>query len=895
MKQSFLPLLIILLSATYSCDNKSGVITKEDQYTVYGNKVVQGDFVSEALSPTEIRSTYTSPMETYSPDVEFKFSINSRDNEMPAGKNHRLHIKPENGQYTSPVIEFGKQIYDSIAAQGGEPLAPNTKWKIRVDTRKLMDDFREKGFYTTPTGDVIFKEDFKGLYIAGSGEPLTWDFENLYSKSEMQLTDEDNDGIYETTLVLNKQEGNVKTSHDWKLSGNIGKYPQYQSKQVLIDALYNMALEELITNIRPDGTLRAGAGWDGVWTRDISYSIFLSLAYIEPDAARKSLEAKVKNDRIIQDTGTGGAWPVSSDRVVWSIAAWELYKYTGDNDWLNYAYRIIKNTAEDDWQTVYDPQTGLMRGEQSYLDWREQTYPRWMQSVDIYQSLCLGTNVVHYQMYTILTKMAEALNDNGAPFSKKAYALKTAIQKHLWMKDKGYFGQYLYGENFPILSPSSDALGESLAILCDVASPEQSKEMITQMPVTPFGTTSIFPQIPDIKPYHNNAIWPFVQSFYNLAVAKAGNEAAVLTGLGALYRAAALFGTHKELFVASSGDYKGTAVNSDKMLWSLSGNIAMIYRLYFGMEFETDGISLRPFVPKTIPGEKSIHNFKYRQATLDFTLTGTGNVIRKIKLDGKDLDKPFIPANLTGQHIVSIELDNTVPPQSHINKQPVEYMPHTTSISYSSPGHLINIDNFQKNYRYNLYLNGVKTAEFKTKDYKLPLFKELTQVAVTATDSLGYEGFSNRPLVFIKPQNEWFIEAETIAQLSPMQYKGYRGKGFVELSKTLHTNIGFGVAVPDNGQYLIDVRYANGSGPINTQNKCAIRTLFVNNQTAGPLVMPQRGENEWSNWGYSNSVNVKLHKGENRISIRFVEPQDGNMNGEINSALIDFIRIRRIN
>ena len=29
--------------------------------------------------------------------------------------------------------------------------------------------------------------------------------------------------------------------------------------------------------------------------------------------------------RIVQDTGSGGAWPVSTDRMVWLLAAWEVY------------------------------------------------------------------------------------------------------------------------------------------------------------------------------------------------------------------------------------------------------------------------------------------------------------------------------------------------------------------------------------------------------------------------------------------------------------------------------------------------------------------------------------------------------------------------------------------
>ncbi|MEZ4685480.1 MAG: hypothetical protein R3B47_05285 [Bacteroidia bacterium] len=48
----------------------------------------------------------------------------------------------------------------------------------------------------------------------------------------------------------------------------------------------------------------------GVWTRDVSYSIPLAFAYHEPEVGKISLRKRY--GRIIQDTGSGGAWPVSS-------------------------------------------------------------------------------------------------------------------------------------------------------------------------------------------------------------------------------------------------------------------------------------------------------------------------------------------------------------------------------------------------------------------------------------------------------------------------------------------------------------------------------------------------------------------------------------------------------
>ena len=76
-------------------------------------------------------------------------------------------------------------------------------------------------------------------------------------------------------------------------------------------------------------------------------------------------------------------------------------------------YPIIKQSIADDVQNAYDPATGLVRGESSFLDWREQTYPRWMQPVDIYQSENLGTNAVHYQANVVLAQMAAKLGEPG--------------------------------------------------------------------------------------------------------------------------------------------------------------------------------------------------------------------------------------------------------------------------------------------------------------------------------------------------------------------------------------------------------------------------------------------------------------------------------------------------
>ena len=100
------------------------------------------------------------------------------------------------------------------------------------------------------------------------------------------------------------------------------------------------------------------------------------------------------------------------------------------------------------------------------------------------------------------------------------------------------------------------------------------------------------------------------------------------------------------------------------------------------------------------------------------------------------------------------------------------------------------------------------------------------------------------------------------------------------------------IEVQEEGNYAIDWRYANGSGPINTENKCATRLLKVNGETIGVSVFPHRGTDEWNNWGWSNPVVTNLKKGKQVITLEFDDHVE-NMNITVNQALLDQIRLTK--
>ncbi|MDX1761795.1 MAG: hypothetical protein R3218_06540, partial [Christiangramia sp.] len=768
----------------------------------------------------------------------------------------------------------------------GDKLPPNYKYTFRVDMNPVLEQFESKGYYEAFDGSRIAEQDFKGFYIAGGSEPLTWDFSNL-EENDLELKDEDNDGIYTITLNMNPYDASQKEVKSWKLSEDIQERPAYTSDQPIVDALFKLSTEEALKNIEQDSTLRTGEEWGGVWTRDISYSIYLAFAYHEPEVARISLMKKVKRGRIIQDTGSGGAWPVSSDRTVWAVAAWELYKITGDKEWLQSSYEIIRNTLEDDYKTI-KAENGLYKGESSFLDWREQTYPKWMSNMDIAESMNLGTNVVHYQANRVLEKMARALGDDASKYTKRAENIKKAINELLWLEDKGYYAQYLYGRKYMNLSPRFEALGESLAVIFDVADAERANRIVSESPVTPYGVTSIYPQIPGIPPYHNNGIWPFVQSYWNLAAAKTGNEKVLNHGLASIYRPAALFLSNYENFVAESGDYEGTEINSRRMLWSMAGNLAMVHRVFMGMDFKEDGISFNPVIPKAYNGSKTLSRFKYRDANLNIKVNGYGNKTEFVQLDGEVLENNFLPADISGEHTIEIEMVNNDFSESAMN---------LVNNKFSLPNPQVRLEAdmlvwkaVDKAEKYRIYKNGKVTEEISDTEFSIEP-GQFAEYKVSALGPDGFESFTSEPVWVYENMEK--LELENIAQKSSDDYVNYSGNGFIELSTENHREIEIPVNISEAGKYLIDFRYSNGSGPWNTDNKCAIRSLYVNSDYEGAVIFPQRGKDEWSDWGYSNSITVDLEKGENRIQLKF-EDWNNNMNVDVNRAMLDYLRLIKL-
>ncbi|UYB53904.1 Six-hairpin glycosidase-like protein [Xanthomonas sp. AM6] len=383
----------------------------------------------------------------------------------------------------------------------------------------------------------------------------------------------------------------------------------------LFDALFALAQQELrddqVDAIRdpafdhgkplPCDCYQTGERWPYVWTRDVSYAADLALARLDPQRTRRSLRFKLSAMRgpdarpglfVAQDTGSGGSWPVSSDRVVWFLAARHLLD---DATFAADTRAALDATLAQDREFAFDPRIGLYRGETSFLDWREQTYPAWTRNDVrfIAESFALSTNVLHYQALRLGERLARGQGDSAAAarYAAWADALKQAIAQRFWREDRGTYVSYLGNAAHPVAYESYDLLGLSLAVLADVLPRERARQALARYPAVEAGSPVVWPQQQDVPIYHNRAIWPFVSAYALRAARHTDDSARIAFEVQSLLRGAALAGSNMENYEFLSqaahvddGPLSGPVVNSPRQLWSVAGYLAMVIEGVFGVE-----------------------------------------------------------------------------------------------------------------------------------------------------------------------------------------------------------------------------------------------------------------------------------------------------------------------
>jgi len=479
------------------------------------------------------------------------------------------------------------------------------------------------------------------------------------------------------------------------------------SSSLLFDALFAQAIDDArldsVTSIRDAAynagqpilceCFQTGEKWTYVWTRDMSYSAYLSLAVLDPIRVRNSLQFKISAFRsgitlpaelpagtlqIVQDTGSGGSWPVSSDRTTWALGAEAVLNTLQGSARTRFAveaYRALRGSAEADRAAIFDAGDGLYTGEQSFLDWREQTYAPYVVKdlTQLAQSKALSTNTLQYRALRLVSDLAKDRGEAAlaARYGRWADALKIAINRHFWLPDYGLYASLLTADARAIPVAKFDLLGEALAVISGIADPARARDIVARYPHAPFGAPVYYPEQPGVAIYHNRANWPFVTAFDLEAAAQVANVAVADNAFDSLVRAAALHLTNTENLEWLTGRSQyddGPVINSPRQIWSVAGYIDMVAKVIFGYHVEKRGFRIRPFLTAhmraVLGGDTAtLENLAYqgRGLTIELHLPPAGGAgyypPAQITLNGRAVTGVITPSELKPENRIVVSFD----------------------------------------------------------------------------------------------------------------------------------------------------------------------------------------------------------------------------------------------
>ena len=719
-------------------------------------------------------------------------------------------------------------------------------------------------------------------------------------------------------------------------------WPAVSTQNPLFDALYALTLEEAaedsvdaihdgaFDNGAPyrcpeGGCFETGQKWTYVWTRDTAYALALGLGQLDPQRAKNSLLFKTSPLRsggglqIVQDTGTGGSYPISSDRVAWALGAAEVLNLLEGAERTSFAahtFEALKNTVERDRILVFDPASGLYRGEQSFLDWREQSYAPWVANdpVHIGMSRSLSTNLTHLAALELSSRLAAEHGEPTLETRYRAWAsdLRKAIRSGLRFEDGLQLAAFIPTELDPGANGQREALGLALAVIAGVLSPVEAAQAIARYPLLPHGPPVLFPQQPGVPIYHNRAIWPFVTAFWLRAAKAVRNDRAVDLGVLSLMRGTALNLSNMEnlelvegLAYRADGALSGPVVNSRRQLWSVAGYLSMVHQLFFGLQTSPDGLSVSPYLTRRLrrllfgsSDRLVLNRFPYRGRSLKIVVhlpalgapgADTGAYqLANLRLDGTSIGRRTINASeLGGTSVIEVELADEPEASASITLLTASptpealFAPQTpslTSLSVVNGQLAVALDTAGEpddRIRIHIYRDGQRIAADlpgATRSWQDPTVLSSGRSACYAVEtrfvSSGNRSQRSAPLCF------WGSNYERIVSISAHDFKNLGGDPIDNHGRFHYQNWGDPghslsveeLAPPYDGRYLLQVVAGNGAGPVSTGITCAIKRIQVFEATQGKrigggyLTMPQLGS--WDRWADSSFVAVELEQAQ---------------------------------
>lgn len=440
-----------------------------------------------------------------------------------------------------------------------------------------------------------------------------------------------------------------------------------KSNNAMLDKAFELAVNTVDKNTEHN-LLRAGGGYTSEWTRDISINCWNGTSLFRPQVSEHSLWSVTQNKR---QTVGHQHW----DKIIWVTAALNHYLVTGDSEFLSQAYLTSKNTMAELEGHAFDAEYGLFTGPAVFQDgiagYDEPIadltkYSSYILDYDAAKYIkCLSTNCIYYSAYQALEKMSLMVGDGlESQYAQKGRVLKSNIRKHLY-NAKAQKLNYLIDQNGKV-HDYNEGLGIAFAGLTGVLTKKEMSKIVDNLYISERGLPCVWPIYPRFsveKPgRHNNMIWPFVNAFFAESALKAGDAEKFYFELENLAFLAIEKGpdNFQEIYNITTGEPDGGwqvgghwGLKADQT-WSATGYIRMFLLGVFGLSFQEGGVEFKPYGMKD--GRSiTLSGVKYRNSTLNITLSGRGSKVKKFTLNGVPT-APYLPANVVGEQNISIEL-----------------------------------------------------------------------------------------------------------------------------------------------------------------------------------------------------------------------------------------------
>ncbi|WP_026506654.1 amylo-alpha-1,6-glucosidase [Butyrivibrio sp. MC2013] len=443
----------------------------------------------------------------------------------------------------------------------------------------------------------------------------------------------------------------------------------------------------------------AGLDYDTPWTRDTAINTGNAVALLDPDVAKNTMLSvlEVCDGRV----RVGGQY---WDKILWIIAADRYCDITGDDDFRSFALEVADNTFIQMEEEEYDPADGLFRGAAVYgdgisaypdryahteggrsgiLDWPGANKGELASSGCGVPMKALSTNIAYCEAYRAAARMWEKcisqapvkeldpadmfiitkdmILDAGLynGFGKrgefdtelwrvkynlwnhKALALKDSINAHFWNEKTGRY-DYIFDDK--LRCDYTEAIGQSFAILFDIADDDQIRSIAENTYISPEGIPVVWPAFPryrynmsgELKPgdtidsslkiddhacadeaddtpimhygRHSGTVWPHAQGFWALAMRKAGYGDKFDTELKTMALRAVRDMQFAEIYHPVTGEIYGGLQeleynmilwkSCDKQTWSGTAFWSMIFYGIAGLKYQDGEFTIDPYLPE---------------------------------------------------------------------------------------------------------------------------------------------------------------------------------------------------------------------------------------------------------------------------------------------------------